>query len=49
MGKVVIDIFCFNGDIWGKKQKCLLSSTLRFIRILSKSLNLIGCHGDKKG
>ena len=30
-------------------QKCLLSSPLRFIRLLSKSLNLIGCPGGKKG
>ena len=30
-------------------QKCFLSSPLRFIRILSKSLNLIGCHGNIKG
>ena len=30
-------------------QKCLLSSPLRFICILSKSLILIGCQGDKKG
>ena len=30
-------------------QKCLLSSPLCFIRLLSKSVNLIGCRGDKKG
>ena len=30
-------------------QKCLLSSPLWFIWILSKSLNLIGCHGNIKG
>ena len=29
-------------------QKCCLSSPLRFIWILSKSLNLIGCHGNIK-
>ena len=50
MGKVEIDnVFCLNGDIWNLfLQKCLLSSPLRFIRLLSKSLNLIGCQGDKK-
>ena len=44
MGKEEIDnIFCLIGDIWKKKlQKCLLSSLLRFIRLLSKSVNLIG-------
>ena len=30
-------------------QKCLFSSPLRFIRLLSKSMNLIGCRGGKKG
>ena len=30
-------------------QKCLLSSPLRFIRLLSKSVNLIGCRRGKKG
>ena len=30
-------------------RNCLLSSPLRFIWLLSKSLNLIGCQGDKKG
>ena len=29
-------------------QKCLLSSPLHFIRLLYKSLNLIGCQGHKK-
>ena len=28
---------------------CLLSSPLRFIRLLSKSVNLIGCRPGKKG
>ena len=28
-------------------QKCFLSCPLRFIWILSKSLNLIGCHGNR--
>ena len=50
MGKEEIDIFfCLIGDIWIFLQKCLLSSPLRFIRILSKSVNLIGCRGGKKG
>ena len=30
-------------------QKCFFSSPLRFIRLLSKSVNLIGCRGGKKG
>ena len=30
-------------------QKCLLSKPLRFIRLLSKSVNLIGCRGGKNG
>ena len=30
-------------------QKCLFRSPLRFIRLLSKSVNLIGCQGGKKG
>ena len=30
-------------------QKCLLLGPLHFIRLLSKSLNLIGCQGHKKG
>ena len=29
-------------------QKCSLSSHLRFIRLLSKSVNLIGCRGGKR-
>ena len=32
-----------------KIQKCLLSSPLHFIRLLFKSVNLIGCQGHKKG
>ena len=38
MGKEEIDnFFCLIGDIWKKNlQKCLLSSPLRFIRLLSK-------------
>ena len=51
MGKEEIDIFfCLIGDIWNFfLQKCLLSSPLRFILLLSKSVNLIGCRGGKKG
>ena len=51
MGKEEIDnFFCLIGDIWNFfLQKCLLSSTLRFIRLLSKSVNLIGCRRGKKG
>ena len=47
MGKVEIDK-SLNWDIWIFLQKCLLSNRLRFIRLLSKSLNLISCQGDKK-
>ena len=51
MGKEEIDnFFCLIGDIWKFfLQKCLLSSPLRFIRLLSKSVNLIGCRRGKKG
>ena len=50
MGKEEIDNFvCLIGDIWIFLQKCLLSSPLRFIRLLSKSVNLIGCQRGKKG
>ena len=52
MGKEEIDnFFCLIGDIWifFFLQKCLLSSPLRFIRLLSKSVNLIGCRRGKKG
>ena len=50
MGKEEIDnFFCLIGDIWKKKlQKCLLSCPLFFIRLLSKSVNLIGCRRSKK-
>ena len=43
MGKEEIDnFFCLIGDIWiFFLQKCLLSSHLRFIRLLSKLVNLI--------
>ena len=49
MGKVDLQFFCLNGDIWIFLQKCLLSNPLHFIRFLSKSVNLIGCQGHKKG
>ena len=51
MGKEEIDnFFCLIGDIWNFfVQKCLLSSPLHFIRLFSKSVNLIGCRRDKKG
>ena len=51
MGKEEIDIFfCLIEDIWKNVlQKCLLSSPLRFVQLLSKSVNLIGCRGGKKG
>ena len=50
MGKEEIDnFFCLIGDIWIFLQKCLLSSPLRFIRLLSKLVNLIGCRRGKKG
>ena len=45
MGKEEIqDFFCLVEDSWNFfLKKCLLSSPLRFIRLLSKSVNLIGC------
>ena len=51
MGKEEIDnFFCLIGDIWNFfLQKCLLSSSLHFIQILSKSANLIGRRCGKKG
>ena len=50
MGKEEIDnFFCLIGDILKIfLQKCLLSS-LCFIGLLSKSVNLFGCRGSKKG
>ena len=50
MGKEEIDnFFCLIGDIWKFfLQKCLLSCPLRFIRLLSKSVNLIGCRRGKR-
>ena len=50
MGKVEIDNFCqVIRDIGKKIQKYLLSSPPCFIRLLSKSLNLIGWRGNIKG
>ena len=50
MGKEEIDHFFFLiVDICIFLQQCLFSSFLRFIRLLSKSMNLIGCRGGKKG
>ena len=50
MGKVEIGIHCcLTADILTKVlQRCSLSSPLRNIGILSKLLNLIGCHGNRK-
>ena len=41
--------FCLIGGYLDFFLKCLLSSPLRFILLLSKSANLIGCRGGKKG
>ena len=50
MGKVEICIFSVSMEILRFfLQKCLLSSPLSFIRLLSKSQYLIGCWGGKKG
>ena len=51
MGKEEIDnFFCLIGDILNFfLQKCLLSSPLHFICLLSESVNLIGCRGQQKG
>ena len=50
MGKEEIDnYFCLIGDILIFLQICLLSSPLHFIRLLSKSVQLIGCRRGKKG
>ena len=52
MEKEEIDLFFFlivDICILFFLQKCLFSSPLRFIRLLSKSVNLIGCRGGKKG
>ena len=50
MGNEEIDNFSVSLGIFGFfLQKCLLSSPLRFIRLLSKSVNLICCGRFKKG
>ena len=50
MGKEEIDnSFCFIGDIWIFFQKCLLSSPLRFVRLLSKSVNFYWLSARQKG
>ena len=50
MGKVEIgNFYCLIGDnriLF--LQKCLLNSSSHFIRLLSDSLNLIGCRGNIK-
>ena len=50
MGKVKICIDCYlTADILTKvSQKCCLSSPLTNVSVLSKPLNLIGCHGNRK-
>ena len=49
MGKEEIDHFFFLiVDICIFLQKFSFSSSLRFIRLLSKSVNLIGCRGGKR-
>ena len=47
MGKEEIDNFFLSH--WGYLEFSLLSSPLRFMRLLSKSVNLIGCRRGKKG
>ena len=50
MGKEEIDTFFLSQ--WGYLDfftGILLSSSLSFMKLLSKSLNLIGCRGGKKG
>ena len=50
MGKEKIDIFSDSLGIFEFfLQKCYLSCPLRLIPLLSKSVNLIGCQGGKKG
>ena len=50
MGKMKIGMFCYLvADILAKYfQKFLLSSPLLKINCLSKPLNFIGCHGNRK-
>ena len=51
MGKEEIqDFVCLVADSWNFfYRNVLFSSPLRFVRLLSKSVNLIGCRGGKKG
>ena len=51
MGKEEIDIFFLFHWVYLEffLQKCLLSSPLRFMQLLSTSVNLIGCRRGKKG
>ena len=51
MGKYEIENFSVSLGIIGVffLQKCSLSSPLHFIRLWSKSVNLISCRGGKKG
>ena len=51
MGKEEIDIFFYLiGDIWiFFTEMFKLSSPLRFMLLLFKAVNLIGCRGGKKG
>ena len=45
-----MDNFSVSMEIFGKKiQEYLLSSPLRYIILLSISLDLIGCRGSKNG
>ena len=50
MGKVKVGLYFYlTADILAKGlQKCSLSSPLPNTLILSKPLNLIGCHGNRK-
>ena len=50
MGKVEINNFFLSqlGYLDFLLQKWLLSSPLRFVRLLSKSMNSIGCQGTKR-
>ena len=44
--RLILFLFiCLIVDIGILLQKCLLTCPLRFIRLLSKSVNLIGCRG----
>ena len=50
MGKEEIqDFFCLVGDSLNFFYRNVMGSSLRFVRLLSKSVNSIGCLGGKKG